>query len=199
MKTKLFFLCLLFFLSAACLPGINLTVGSTPTARVITSTSQPLPSSTPTPLPVAPTPIPTQPEGLDRINIYLVAVGDNGASGKLIGCGDSLVPVEVRIEPTLGVLRAALNELFKLEGQIMYGQSGLYNALYLSDLSIADVAVIDGEARIDLQGKLMTGGECDIPRIEEQLRSTALQFSTVDRVSIRVNGVLLEELLDLRG
>lgn len=199
MKTKLFFLCLLIFISAACLPGINLTFDSTPTAQVITSTSHPLPSSTLSPIPVAPTPTPTQPAGLDRVNIFLVAVGDNGASGKLIGCGDSLVPVEVRIEPTLGVLRAALNELFKLEGQIMYGQSGLYNALYLSDLSIADVAVIDGEARIDLQGELITGGECDIPRIEEQLRAIALQFSTVDRVSIRVNGVPLEELLDLRG
>jgi hypothetical protein len=81
----------------------------------------------------------------------------------------------------------------------MYGQSGLYNALYLSDLSIADVAVIDGEARIDLVGELIIGGVCDIPRIEEQLRTTALQFSTVNRVSIRVNGVPLEELLDLRG
>lgn len=199
MKTKLSFLYLLTFFSAACLPGISLTVGSTPTAQIITATPQPLPSSTPTPLPAAPTPIPTQPAGLDRVNIYLVAVGDNGASGILIGCGDSLVPVEVRIEPTLGVLRAALNELFKLKGQSMYGQSGLYNALYLSDLTISDVAVIDGEARIDLKGKLITGGECDIPRIEEQLNATALQFSTVDRVSIRVNGVKLEELLDLRG
>jgi len=117
----------------------------------------------------------------------------------LIGCGDSLLSVEVQIEPTLGVLRAAVNELFKLEGQFIYGQSGLYNALYLSNLSIKDVAVINGEAQIDLQGELITGGECDIPRIEEQLRAIALQFNTVNRVTITVNGVLLEDLLDLRG
>jgi hypothetical protein len=166
---------------------------------MIIATPQLLPSSTPNLLPAATKPFPTQPTGLDRVNIYLVAVGDNGTSGILIGCGDSLVPVEVRIKSTLGVLRAALNELFKLKGQSMYGQSGLYNALYLSDLSIADVSVIDGEARIDLVGELIIGGVCDIPRIEEQLRTTALQFSTVNRVSIRVNGVPLEELLDLRG
>jgi len=80
-----------------------------------------------------------------------------------------------------------------------YGQSGLYNALYLSNLSIANAAVIDGEAVIDLKGNLVFGGECDIPRIEEQLHAIALQFHTVDSVSITINGVPLEKLLDLRG
>ena len=137
--------------------------------------------------------------GLDRVNIYLIAMGDNGASGKYIGCGDSLVPVEVRIEPTLGVLRAAINELLKLQGQHTYGQSGLYNALYLSDLQLQDVAVIDGVARIALTGQLIYGGECDIPRIEEQLYALAMQFSTVKTVTVTVNGELLEDLLDLSG
>ncbi len=126
-------------------------------------------------------------------------MGDSGASGKYIGCGDSLVPVEVQIEPTLGVLRAAINELLKLQGQHTYGQSGLYNALYLSDLNLESVAVIDSEARIALSGDLIYGGECDIPRIEEQLYALALQFSTVNTVTVTVNGELLEDLLDLRG
>jgi spore germination protein GerM len=126
-------------------------------------------------------------------------MGNNGESGKYIGCGDSLVPVEIRIEPTLGVLRAAINELLKLQGQHTYGQSGLYNALYLSDLQLQDVAVIDGVARIAFTGQLIYGGECDIPRIEEQLYTLAMQFTTVDSVVITVNGVALEELLDLRG
>ncbi len=126
-------------------------------------------------------------------------MGDNGASGEMIGCGDSLVEVEVSIEPTLGVLRAALNKLFDLEGQAEYGQSGLYNSLYLSSLRVADAAVVDGLAAIYLEGTLIYGGECDIPRIEEQLRAIALQFSTVDEVRYFVNGERLEILLDLRG
>ncbi len=163
------------------------------------------PTSTPKPLPTI-TPerilIPTQlasSEGLDHINIYLVAMGDNGASGKYIGCGDSLVPVEIQIPVTMGVLRAAINELLKLQGQTKIGQSELYNALSLSKLTLEDVAVIDGEAIIEFSGTLIYGGECDIPRIEEQFYALALQFSTVDRVVVTVNGVPLQTLLDLRG
>src|SRR5512135_3561797 len=33
------------------------------------------------------------PAGPQLVKIYLIAVGDNGVSGDLIGCGDSAVPV----------------------------------------------------------------------------------------------------------
>ena len=190
--------------SAACMPGFNLTIGATQTPQAPTATIVTLPTSTsippdpPLPTLLPPTAEPTS-QGLDRVKIYLVAIGDNGVSGKQIGCGDSLVPVEVPITPTLGVLRAALKELFKLEGQQYYGQSGLYNALYQSDLAIADVAVIGGEARINLTGTMMLGGVCDNPRVEEQLKALALQFNTVERVSIYINGEALEDVLDLKG
>lgn len=194
-------LSLLFY---ACMP-ISITFGPTATAKVITATT-PAITPTGTPQPPSPTatsaPTHTQPSssgGLDHVNIYLVAIGDNGASGRAIGCGDSLVAVEVPITPTLGVLRAALNELFDLEGEQYYGESGLYNALYLSHLRIDDLAVVNGEAVIKLKGELVMGGECDIPRVEEQLKALALQFSTVDRVSIFINGRPMKELLDLRG
>jgi hypothetical protein len=195
----------LFLLFCACMPGVSISLTDTQTPVVITATPQP-PAATETPQPLPPTAqaAATQSagmagEGLDHVNIYLVAVGDNGVSGELIGCGDSLVPVQVAIEPTLGVLRAALTELFKLEGQADYGQSGLYNALYLSHLEIDDLAVVNGQATMKLSGQIVTGGECDIPRIEAQLRAIALQFSTVKQVTITVNGVPLAELLDLRG
>ncbi len=57
---------------------------------------------------------------------------DNGVSGTKFGCDDSLVAVEVPIAPTVGVLRAALNQLLSLKSSY-YGQSGLYTALYQSD------------------------------------------------------------------
>lgn len=187
---------------------ISITFGSSATPKVITTTT-PIITPTVTPQPPSPTDTsapraPTKThapaaEGPDHVNIYLVAIGDNGASGKAIGCGDSLIPVEVSITPTLGVLRAALNELFDLEGEQYYGESGLYNALYQSHLRIDDVAVNNGEAVIRLKGYLVMGGECDGPRVEEQLKALALQFSTVNRVSIFINDRPLRDLLDLRG
>ncbi len=200
-RKKLFYIfSALILITCACIPDIHISIGATQTPFIITFTPEDTvePTLTPPEPPTAEAPA-DQPEGLDRVKVYLVAVGDNGTSGTLIGCGDSLVPVEVPIPPTKGVLRAALTELFKLEGQQYYGQSGLYNALYLSNLTIDDLAVTDGEAIIHLSGNLVFGGECDIPRIEEQLKAVAFQFSTVDRVSIFVNGKPLEKLLDLRG
>ncbi len=60
---------------------------------------------------------------LTTVKIFLVATGDNGVSGKMIGCGDSLVPVTQQIVPTQGVLRAALEILLGIQQQY-YGQSG---------------------------------------------------------------------------
>jgi len=191
-KFLILIFCLLLLTSCVVQPSPAETPTTVPAATVV-------PKQTATPVPQPTLPPTSTPQGLDRVNIYLVARGDNGASGKYIGCGDSLVPVEVPIEPTLGVLRAAINQLLKLESQQTDSQSGLYNALYLSDLNLESVAVIDGQAHIALIGKLIYGGECDIPRIEEQLHAVALQFTTVNTVSVTVNGEPLEKLLDLRG
>ncbi len=192
-KTSLFLVFL--FLCSACTsnsPAVTPTPipASTSTAA---STSAPLPTITST---IEPTTATSKPQ---TVLIYLVAVGDNGASGELIGCGDSLVPVEVAIEPTQAVLNSAFTALLNLTSNITYGESGLYNALYLSDLRIDSLTIVDREAIIYLSGSLVTGGECDIPRIEAQLTATALQFSTIDSVTIYVNGTLLQDVLDLRG
>jgi hypothetical protein len=137
--------------------------------------------------------------GATRIKIYLIAIEDNGVSGKKIGCNDSLVPVEVQISPTLTVLKAALNELFKLQGQQYYGASGLYNSLYQSSLSTESLNIVNREAIIRLKGNLVLGGVCDDPRAKAQLEEIALQFSTIDRVSVFINGVPLQQLLSGQG
>jgi hypothetical protein len=143
-----------------------------------------------------PGPTPTEADGalFDRVNIYLIALEDAGERGKEIGCGDSVVPVEVPVEPTVAPLTAALKELLAVEERL-YGQSGLYNALFRSDLQVESVAVEDGEAVIRLTGTLNLGGACDAPRIRAQLEETALQYSTVNTVSIYINGTSLEALL----
>lgn len=135
---------------------------------------------------------------LDRANIYLIAPGDAGRSGPEIGCGDSVVGVEVTFAPTVAPLRAALETLLGLDSA-EYGQSGLMNALSQSDLSIEGINLVDGEAVIALSGNLRLGGVCDAPRVEAQLTETALQFPTVNRARVTINGRPLEELLSGRG
>ncbi len=134
---------------------------------------------------------------ISRTQIYLIAVGDDGQAGKEIGCDDSVVPVEIEIEPTIAPLTAALERLLSIETR-EYGQSGLYNALYRSDLSVEGINIVAGEARVALSGTLNLGGVCDNPRVKAQLSETALQYATVDRVSITINGTPLDDLLALR-
>ena len=127
-------------------------------------------------------------------NIYLVALEDSGRNGMQIGCGDSVVPVEIQIEPTLAVLTTSLTRLVNLD-QRFYGQSGLYNALANSDLSVGDIDLVDGRATINLTGDLAVGGVCDIPRVTAQLRQTALQYFTVNAVDFTVNGEPLGQVV----
>jgi hypothetical protein len=143
-----------------------------------------------------PTSAPTEPDAdgnFTRTNIYLIALEDAGERGIEVGCGDSAIPVEVQIEPTIAPLRASLEALLAVDSEL-YGESGLYNALHQSDLEVGGIDIDQGHAVIELSGDLVVGGVCDEPRVVAQLRQTALQFSTVDRVTIYVNGVPLDEV-----
>ena len=130
-----------------------------------------------------------------RTDIYLVALEDAGQTGEEIGCGDSLVPVEVTFQPTVAPLTAALEELFAINTEF-YGQSGLYSALYQSDLSVDSIDIDENRhATINLSGDLLVGGVCDEPRVEAQIEQTALQYDTIDTVSVTLNGDPLAESL----
>lgn len=131
-----------------------------------------------------PTPLPDGSE-FTRSDIYLIALNDT--SGDVVGCGDSVIPVEVVYDPTIAPLTASLEALFNVETR-MYGQSGLYNALYQSDLTLESVNISNGLATININGQLLVGGACDTPRALAQIERTALQFSTVDQVEIFING-----------
>ncbi len=125
---------------------------------------------------------PNPPTGQVDINIFLISQG-----GGSVGCGDQVVPVPRRIAATNGVLAAALNDLLSLKSQ-GYGESGLYNALYQSDLRLDIVRIINGEAEIVLSGTARTNGVCDKPRIIAQIDQTARQFSSVTSTKIWLNG-----------
>lgn len=163
-------------------PATTTSLPPTATLALPTSTSTIAASSTPAEM---------------EVKIFLIAMDDGGKSGPAVGCGDSAVGVTVRVPHSTGVLRAALTALLANHNQF-YGESGLYNALYQSRLSIEDVALDAGTATIRLSGALTMGGECDSPRVEAQLKQTALQFSTVHAVTIFINGHPLSELLSGR-
>jgi hypothetical protein len=124
---------------------------------------------------------------VDRVQIFLI--GPNSGS---VGCGDSVVGVTRQIAPTATPLRAALDELFALKSRD-YGQSGLYNALYQSDLRADRVVIVNGRAEISLSGTLRLAGVCDEPRVVAQIESTVRQFSSVTSTLITLNGVPLAE------
>ena len=131
------------------------------------------------------------------VKIFLIAVDDNGQGGMAVGCGDSAIPVEVEIQPTQAVLKAAVEALLALKSQ-NYGESGLYNALYQSDLKLDKLSLDGGKASVYLTGSLKIGGECDAPRVQAQLEQTVLQFSTVKEADIYINGRPLSDALSLR-
>lgn len=176
------------------------TVVISPTGQVGPTVTVAIPLATnmvppPTPVRSTATTISPNPTAAEQtVKIFLIALEDNGQSGPLVGCGDSVVPATVTIPRTQGVLRAALQKLLSTKEQF-YGESGLYNALYQSDLELESVAIDQGKAIIHLTGTVMLGGVCDSPRFEAQIEQTALQFSTVSNVEVFINDIPLEDVL----
>jgi len=123
--------------------------------------------------------------------MYLIALEDGGKSGPAVGCGDSLVAVDLPVNDLKMAVRQLLDNRDRL-----YGQSGLYNALYQSDLQLNRIERTNDGISANLSGKLVLGGECDYPRVKAQLEAT-LRQSTDTRipVTIRVNRDLLDDLL----
>jgi hypothetical protein len=133
--------------------------------------------------------------GTTQVNIYLIALEDNGQTGEKIGCGDSVIPVKRTISATKTPLQAAYKELLSIKTRD-YGQSGFYNSLYSSALTFKS-ANIDarGKATVQLTGQVSLGGVCDSPRFKAQLEKTAMQFPTVKSIFITINDKPLDEIL----
>lgn len=135
--------------------------------------------------------------GNQAIQIYLIALEDDGKTGEKIGCGDSAVAVNRSIKRTAAPLQAAIEELLSLQTNIL-GESSLYNSLYGSQLSVQKISVSSRKAAIYLTGSVSLGGVCDNPRFEAQLTKTAKQFESINRVEIFINSKPLKEVLSLK-
>jgi hypothetical protein len=129
-----------------------------------------------------------------RIKLFFIALDDHGKAGKKIGCDDSVVPVVVNIAPTSAPLRSAYETLLAVRDD-PYGTQKLSNPLSRSKLKVKSVAITKRVAVIKLTGELISAGHCEDPRIEAQLTEVALQFPSVRKVSVFVNGVALSKLL----
>jgi len=124
-------------------------------------------------------------QNTQSINIYLVAVGDDGKTGKKIGCGDSLIAVTRPIKKTAAPLTAAIRELLQTpQHPGVDGSPNLENFWKGRNLKVTSVSIVNRTATIRLSGALSVAGICDEPRIESQIDATARQFSTVKRVKV---------------
>jgi hypothetical protein len=130
------------------------------------------------------------------VTLFYIAVGDGGTSGPPVGCGDSAVAVTSPAVSFTDPVEAALRTLLAGHSEEL-GQSGLRNALWQSTLSVASVERTGTTITAALEGSLMVAGECDIPRVEQQLQLTAQQAAGAP-VAITVNGRTLSEALSLK-
>lgn len=143
------------------------------------------------------TPDPEGPATTDTIQLALLDT-EGVSSGPQRGC-DRVVMVTRRVPSTQAPLTAALNELFALEATTV---SGWHNFIARTNdtLSFERAEVENGTARVYLTGSLSgLAGVCDDPRTRTQIEETALQFPTVDRVEIYLNGERTDLTPDERG
>lgn len=155
-----------------------------PTSGMTSSSAEPSNS--------APEPAPTT----AALTLYFIAEGDGGVSGPAIGCGDSAVAVTSQPVSYTDPVEAALQTLFANHSQ-SYGQSGLNNALWQSQMSVSSIDRSGTQITAHLSGTLMMGGECDIPRVEQQILLTA-EHAAGAPVAITLNGKTLSEALSLK-
>ena len=126
-----------------------------------------------------------------EVKVFLVALDDKGRRGRRIGCDDSLVPV-TRTVRAGDLLKAAVEELLLIPREY---EGGLGNYWAGEGLRVQSAAIAAGVATIRIGGTLPVAGVCDMPRIEEQIKSTALQFRGVRSVRVFLNGQRLSDAI----
>ena len=127
-----------------------------------------------------------------EVKVFLVAPDDNGRRGSRIGCDDSLVPVTRNVAAAGAPLRAAVEELLAVPREY---EGGLGNYWAGEGLRVQSAVISRGVATIRIAGTLPVAGVCDQPRIEEQIKATALQFRGVRSVSVYLNGQRLSDAI----
>jgi hypothetical protein len=137
------------------------------------------------------------PEQVAPLTIYYVAIDDNGLSGPLIGCGDSLVATTTAPVRFTDQVRPSIEALLANKSRDV-GLSGLVNVLYQSSLTYAGGELAGSTITIYLTGQFILGGVCDIPRAKAQLEYTAMAAAGATSARVFVNGRPIDEVLSLK-
>ena len=127
-----------------------------------------------------------------RFTLYLVALGPTEVHGEALGCGDVLVGVERTVKVVGTPLETALRALLAADDQ-----GNLVNPVRRPDLAIESITIDRGKAIVRFKGPFKIRGVCDIPRIDMQLKRTALQFPELDTVEFLVGDQTLKSFLSL--
>ena len=101
-------------------------------------------------------------ENTMSVKVYLVEVGDNGRTGKKIGCEDTLVPVTRTIRKTAAPLTAALTELLATP-QHPAENPKLENFWKGRNLKVRSVAIRNNTATIQPNRRSICGGNLRHP------------------------------------
>lgn len=125
--------------------------------------------------------------------LFYIALGDAGAEGQALGCGDSAIPVTSAAitftDPVEGALRTLL-----ADHSPRLGESKLVNALWQSRLTVQSVDRTGPIITAHLGGTVSLAGACDIPRMEQQLMLTAGAAAGAP-VAVTINGKTLSAAL----
>lgn len=133
-----------------------------------------------------------------QLENYYVAIGDNGQSGTLIACQDSLVKVDTPSITYTNKAKATFTQQLEDHNQY-YGQSGLYNPLYLSRLNYQSYITNDNKVTINLKGDLKLAGDCDGARVRAQLERVAKSSIDKDNITIKINNTDISDISSLKG
>lgn len=150
---------------------------STPATSTATSTTQ-TPGTT--------TPATTTPVSVSRVQLAMLDTAGTTA-GKQRGC-DRVILVPFTVATTTQPLTAAMQRLFSLSTTSV---GSLFNFIDRTNetLKFDHATIAQGTANVYLTGRLSgLAGVCDDPRAQIQIEETALQFPTVQRVQIFLNG-----------
>lgn len=135
--------------------------------------------------------------------LYFIKLEDKGANGELIGCDDSVIPVETEIPSSYDKyanIKESLEKLLSIKER-EYGDEKLYNAMAGLKLKVDNVIDAENSTKVMLVGEYQISGVCEIPRIKAQILETASQFQEEDEnnVEIYINGRAFDEVFSMKG
>lgn len=115
-----------------------------------------------------------------KIKLYFGKEGENSCT--------NLFPIEREIIKTEGIARATIEEL--LMGLTIEEEKEGYFTSINKGVKINSLNIVDGIAKIDFDESMERGigGSCRVSAIRQQINQTLMQFSSIKKVIISVDG-----------